>query len=140
MRNQQKILSISDIELRILETVEEFGEITPASLSSQVLSDVFRSASGEVIPDPLERATAVLNYLLEERYLFPYFGSRDGQELRNNVGRGLTPKGAERLFQLKHPVLFWLKHNWFPASIAVSTIALSLASIILGVMTSGSGD
>ena len=130
MRKQQPPRNVRDIELYILKTVNDFGEVHPDSLSSETLMSQFRAREGEVIPDPLEQATAVFNYLLEERYLFPYVSSNTGKELRDNVARGLTPKGYDRLQQLRHPKLYWFRNNWFPTVVAMSTIALSIASIV----------
>ena len=72
----------------------------------------------------------MFNYLLEERYLFPYMRASTGAEVRNNAARGLTPKGYDRLQQLRHPKLYWLRNNWFPMVVAISTLALSIASIV----------
>ena len=130
MKKQQPPRNVRDIELYILEAVDDFGEVLPGSLSSETLVGQFRAREGEVVPDPRQQYTAVLNYLLEERYLFPYMNARTGEEVLNYTARGLTPKGYDRLQQLRHPKLYWLRNNWFPTVVAISTLALSIASIV----------
>ena len=130
MKKRRRPHNVLDIELYILEAVNDFGEIRPGSLSSEMLRGQFPSRGGEIVPDPSQKATAVFNYLLEERYLFPYMSSSTGEEMRNYVARGLTPRGYDRLQQLKHPLMCWFKKNWFPVAVAVSTIVLSTASIV----------
>ena len=130
MKKQQHPRNGRDMELYILETVDDFGEILPGSLSSETLRSQFRARRGEVVPNLQQQATAVFNYLLEERYLFPFMDAHTGAEVLNYAARGLTPKGYDRLQQLRHPKLHWLRNNWFPTVVAISTLALSIASIV----------
>ena len=130
MKKQQPPRNVRDIELYILKAVDDSGEVLPGSLSYETLVVQFRAREGEVVPDLQQQATAVFNYLLEERYLFPFMDANTGEEMRNNVARGLTPKGYDRLQQLRRPKLYWLRNNWFPTVVAISTLALSIASIV----------
>lgn len=45
----------------------------------------------------------------------------------------LTPAGYRRLCQLRHPVAYWLRQNWFGAVIAVITAASALAGVGIGI-------
>ena len=80
--------------------------------------------------DTQQHLTAVINYLLEERFLYPYFDS-SGKELRDRYARGLTPKGLRRLRELRHPVLTWVGANWFGVVVAGITASIGVASIIV---------
>ena len=116
------------MERDILEAVFEFGEIRPNTQASKVLADKYSSAAGD--NSPRIQVTAMLNYLLEERLLFPYFNS-EGKELRDNVARAITPKGANRLQRLRHPARTWMIENWFPVVVSATTATIGLASIIV---------
>ena len=87
--------------------------------------------------DPQQQLTAVLNYLLEERYLYPYFDI-SGKELRDGYARGLTPKGIKRLRELKHPALTWAGANWFPVVVALITASIGVASIVVNLIVKSS--
>ena len=122
------------MERDILEAVYKFGEIRPGTTASQILADKYPLEEGK--NSPLTRVTVMLNYLLEERFLFPYFSSSTGEELRNNVARGITPKGLDRLRRLRHPVRTWIGENWFPVVIAAITATIGIASIVVNLITS----
>ena len=49
MKKQQHPRNGRDMELYILETVDDFGEILPGSLSSETLRSQFRARRGEVV-------------------------------------------------------------------------------------------
>lgn len=87
--------------------------------------------------DDKQALTAVLNYLVEQRFLDPMFNS-SGDELRNGYARGITPKGAERLRELKHPVRYWASKNWFPVCISIITATVGAGSIIANVIVKAS--
>ena len=74
----------------------------------------------------------IIRYLIEERYLFPTI------DLHNNVSlssaQGITPKGIERLNRLQHPVHTWIKDNWFPTTIAATTIIAAGASVAVNII------
>ena len=54
-------------------------------------------------------STVLMKYLVEERYLFPFFDGKTGKELTDYV-RGLTPKGlAEGYGSYKLRGMFGLK-------------------------------
>ena len=118
------------MERDILEAVYDFGEIRPKTRASQVLADKY----------PLEadnnasrtQVTVMLNYLLEERLLFPYFSRRE--ELRDGYARGITPKGLDRLQRLRHPVRTWIGENWFPVMVAGTTALIGVFSIVVNLI------
>ena len=122
--------TVRDMELDILSTVEEYGTIAefidegPTSASKALVAKYESFALKNEL-------TAVFNYLLEERYLYPYINQQTGKESMDSAARGLTPKGVTRLEQLRHPVRVWLKKNWFAVVIAFTTLAATIASIVM---------
>ena len=49
---------------------------------------------------------------------------------------GLTPMGEQRLYELDHPRLVWVKANWFPLAVAVVTTCVAIAQIVTSVVIS----
>ena len=120
------------MEREVLEAVYELGRITFDSPATKSLTEKYPDKGG--YDNPVQHLTVMVNYLLEERFLFPYFSSA-GEEQRQGDARGLTPKGFERLQQLRHPIRTWLGANWFPVVVAVTTAAVSVASMVITVLT-----
>ncbi len=114
------------LERDILEAVYENGRtLGPDTPAAQVLIQKYPSE------DEMQAVTVDLQYLLEQRYLWPYFGV-NGHELREGGGtRGITPKGIERLRQLRHPQVHWICANWFPFSVAVISATIGLTNIFV---------
>ena len=77
--------------------------------------------------------TCVIEGLIDEGHLLPSIDT-DGNRMRYFGSRGLTGKGAERLYQLEHPIRYWLQRNWFPAIVAFATILVSVATTIFTVI------
>ena len=47
----------------------------------------------------------------------------------------LTPEGWDYWQRLRlGPVLFWFKHNWFPATVAAATILVGIGTILAQVL------
>ena len=113
---------VKRMERDILETVNNLGRIRFGIGGEHPLTPKYPSTEDR------ERLTVVLGYLVEERYLFPFFGP-DGDEYRY-YARGITPKGLNRLQRLKHPIPTWFKDNWFAAIVAVMTVLIGIASIV----------
>ena len=122
------------MERDILEAVYELGEIRHGTRASQALADKYSLDAGD--NSPLIQVTAMLNYLVEERFLFPYFSSSSGEELRDGFARGITPKGLDRLKRLRHPVRTWIGENWFPLAVAVTTATIGILSIVVNLIAS----
>ena len=121
------------MERDILEAVYEVGEIRLETPAFQTLVDKYSSGTGD--NSPMVQVIVMLNYLVEERFLFPYF-SISGTEIRDGVARGITPKGLDRLKRLRHPVRTWIVENWFPVAVAVITAAIGIFSIIVNLIVS----
>ena len=122
------------MERDILEAAYELGEIRPGTHASQALSDKYSSDAGD--NSPRIQVTVMLNYLVEERLLFPYFSSSSGEEFRDSFARGITPKGLDRLKRLRHPVRTWIGENWFPVAVAVITATIGILSIVVDLIAS----
>ena len=118
------------MERDILEAVYDFGEIRPETRASQVLADKYPLEADNNAPRI--QVTVMLNYLLEERLLFPYFSR--GEELRDGYARGITPKGLDRLQRLRHPVRTWIGENWFPVMVAGTTALIGIFSIVVNLI------
>lgn len=120
--------NLARIERDILGAVYDKGEIAflngSHSPASQFLS---AKCSSE---QELQAVTITIQYLLEERYLFPFFDGRTREELRA-YARGITPKGIDRLRQLRHPALYWMQKNWFPLVVAVTSVAIGTTNVVV---------
>ena len=90
------------MERDILEAVYDFGEIRPRSPATQTLADKYPLEAGN--KSNQIQVMVMLNYLVEERFLFPYFSNPSGEERRDRFAKGITPKGLDRLQRLRHPV------------------------------------
>ena len=58
-----------------------------------------------------------------------------GYEGESYLALHLTPAGWEYSDRLRlGPVLYWLKHNWFPATVAAATILVGIGTILAQVL------
>ena len=122
------------MERDILEAACELGVIRHGTRASEALVDKYSSDAGD--NSPLVQVTVMLNYIVEERFLFPYFSSSSGTELRDGFARGITPKGLDRLKRLRHPVRTWIGENWFPVAVAGTTATIGILSIVVNLIVS----
>ena len=129
--------NVHRMERDILEAVHDIGPLgvednspTPAS---KVLIEKYIPTGGD---SDKQQLAALLNYLLEERYLYPYFDENSGKELRNLYARGITPKGISRLRELQCPVCAWIRANWFGVAVAAISAFIGIASIIAAIANS----
>ena len=122
-----KAFDVTRMELDILEAIHTQGDgdigyfngsFSPAS---QVLLEKYGNDD--------DRLTVVIDYLVEERYLFPLYEAT-GKILGGGYARGITPKGYRRLQELQHPFRTWVKANAFAV-----TVAAIMASIGIGIGT-----
>ena len=120
----QKEFDTSRSERDILEAASKFGMIGPFGDDSG-LKELTKKYGDD--KQTMQRLTVVIQYLLEERYLYPFFSS-DGEELRHHA-RGITPKGSERLKRMRHPIRTWMGANWFALSVAALTTIISIISV-----------
>lgn len=121
------------MEQDILEAAYNLGSIYGESSALKALLAKYpaqETGRSRDLNSPEQQLTVVINYLLEERYLYPFFTS-DGEEVRHGRARGITPKGIERLHRLQHPTATWLKNNWFPVVVATITACIGILSIVL---------
>ena len=118
-----------EIELDILKAVHELGPIRPTSPTK--LPAVQRLDSKYKSDREQQQVTVVINCLLEERLLFPYFSV--GKE-QSNMVRGITPKGLERLERLQHPRRTWMKENWFALVIALITGSSAIGGAVISAL------
>ena len=122
-------LDASRIERDILEVANQYGMMGPES--GKPAHDALTQKYGHD-RDMAQRITAVMQYLIEERYLFPLFNS-EGQE-SHLYARGITPKGSERLKEIRHPIRTWMRKNWFPLAIAALTATISMVSMVISLI------
>ena len=120
----QRELDTSRIERDILEAASKFGMIAPFGDQSG-LKELTKKYGDD--RQTMQSLTVVIQYLLEERYLYPFFDSK-GEELRHHA-RGITPKGSERLKRMRHPIRTWMGANWFALVVATLTTAISIISV-----------
>ena len=115
-------LDLKQMEQDILETVHSLGRIGPLmSPSSRALWEKYSST------DAGAYLNTVIDYLVEKRYLFPFFD--EAHKEVHATSAGLTPKGLRRLRELQHPWRTWVKKNWFPVAVAAITAFIGLLSV-----------
>ena len=119
---------VEKIERDILEAVYDKGMVGffdgSHSPAAQMLNAKYPAEQEQ------QAVMVIAQYLLEERYLFPFFDFDAGKESRNYV-RGITPKGIDKLRQLRRPWLHWICANWFPFSVAVISATIGLTNIFV---------
>ena len=115
----------AEVERFVLETVYDKGCLMANTDAQQVLNAKYPSESQQ------QFVTVTLQYLLEERYLWPYF-DKDGNELRSGgFTRGVTPKGIARLRKLRNPSRHWMSNNWFPLLIAGFSAGIAITNMVV---------
>ena len=127
------------MEKDILEKTYELGEIGlvqgPPSPATEALVDKYLSDEYGDDRKVNQQIGTTLSYLIEQRYLHPYL-NREGKEAKSPpYARGITPKGIERLKELQHPRVCWIRKNWFPLTIAAITALIGTASIIVNAIS-----
>ena len=126
-----KAFDVTQMERDILEAIHTQGDGDIGyfngsfSLASQVLLAKYGNDD--------DRLTVVIDYLVEERYLFPLYEAT-GKILGGGYARGITPKGYRRLQELQHPIRTWVDANWFAVFVAGFTAAISIASVVVNLI------
>ena len=113
-------------ERKLLEAATN-GPLRPGSDNLNAL----RKDIGELWDN--EGITALVDVLLESGHLWRFRDANTGDIVRP-MCRGITPKGVERLDQLRTPRKVWARNNWFALLIALSTISTSIGSVIVNIL------
>ena len=79
--------------------------------------------------DAYGQLVTIINYLVEKRYLFPYFDN-SRKEISGQAA-GLTPEGLKRLQELQCRIRAWVCENWFPVAVAGITAFIGIGSIVV---------
>ena len=116
--------NLKRLECDILEAVYDKGFVLPNSPASKVLSEKYPSEHEQQV------VTVTLLYLLEERYLWPFF-NHEGREKSAGHARGITPKGIDRLRKLQHPWWHWISKNWFPVLVTAISAGIGITNIFV---------
>ena len=130
------------MERDILEAAHKYGSIGRlyyADVSAaQLTTPASRAIAKKYLPsrkayrstqETYANLVAVIDYLVEKRYLLPYFDKE--RKERSGEAAGLTPEGLRRLQELRCRVRTWVINNWFPAIVAVVTITIGVSSIVV---------
>ena len=124
-----KALDVKQMERDILAVVHTQGDIGyfngSFSPASQVLLEKYRNND--------DRLTVVIDYLVEERYLFPFYEDT-GRIMGAGYARGITPKGYRRLQELQYPIRTWVGANWFAVTVAVITATIGIVSMVVNLI------
>lgn len=117
---------LRQMELDIFEAVDKHGRIGyfdgADSEATEYLSEKYPSEEEQ------QQVTVLIKYLLEKRYLFPFFSGKTGKELGPYV-RGLTPKGFDRMRRLQARKRTWIKDNWLALGVAATTTITGIGSV-----------
>ena len=126
-------LDVKRIELDILEAAHTGGRIGyfngDCSPATKALNEKYSTLEDQ------QQLTVVMAFLTEERYTFPIFDTSG--KLQHGYIRGITPKGQDRLQELKHPIRTWAKANWFAVVVAFTSASIGVASVIANVIVKG---
>lgn len=120
-------MDYKELEKTILGVVKEKAPLSP---QNQALLDELESKYKDVWDDEQFQyylLPAVVDYLVEKRYLWPYID--DEGKVVMAAARGITPKGLTRLEELEHPIRFFSRRNWFPITVAITGIVVGLFQI-----------
>lgn len=118
---------VEEMEYDVLMAAHELGAIRGAPSSrTKAATRLLEKYKSE---DERQQLTVVICHLTEERLVYPYFNQR-GEWPRDGDARAITSKGVSRLKELDAPSWAWLAKNWFPAAIALATLAVSITGIV----------
>lgn len=117
--------SLKNMELVILKAICKCGEIDlgNAKKSAAQLEISSKFDSGE----ESRQVRVFLNYLVQERFLFPFYDNN--KTPRFDSAMGITPKGLDRLNRLQHPACSWIYDNWFGAIVAGIMALIGMANV-----------
>ena len=108
------------MQKHVLETVERFGLLYPGNQDAWAAVD--SAGYG------MEEYSLCCRALIHDGYLVPATEERNNESgPSDRFPECLSVKGQNYLYELQHPILVWLKRNWFAAMIAGATIVASLA-------------
>ena len=126
-------LNMAMVERDVLRAVYDYGGIRPG-LDGPDTAYAWLAEKYDMSDLSTSRlVTCVNDYLVEQRYLWPYFDS-ENRQVRPSMVRSITPKGIDRLQELEHPVGTWVSRNWFPVVVAIVTSALALGDLALRIV------
>ena len=126
-------LDVNEVERDILEAAYTLGRIGYFGGSHSPASQSLFEKYDKEDDDVSQSLTVVLNWLIEERYLFPFFDANTGKEL-SLYARGITPKGYRRLQELRHPVRTWIRANWFGVLVLCATVLIGVGSMAVSLI------
>ncbi len=121
---------VTQMELDILEAVHTMGSVGYLNGSNTPATEILLEKYGS--EEANRQLNVLLAYLIEKRYLFPYFGT-NGKEL-SGYAQGITPKGVNRLQELQHPIRTWVRANWFAVVVAGITATIGIASMVINLI------
>ena len=129
---------VSRMEREALEAAYTVGEI--ARLEDNPFSPPYLLYAGD--ESSTKQLEIVIEYLVEERFLFSYV-HRGNHSQTMKVGRagGITPKGMDRLRELRSPRRVWFEKNRLPAIVAGAAVfggAASVASVVVNLLIGAS--
>ena len=96
------------MDRQILETAASGEIMTPNH-------PAFKSMCDSQPAEHDQALTCTLIHLVNHGYLVQLY-EKDGNEARNGWSRGMSPRGYQRLQQIRHPIRSWTSQNWFPLS------------------------
>ena len=118
---------IEKVRIDLLEMVASTSSPDP-DISPLQTSEIWRKRFPH---DEGMLRTDLMAELMDEGYITPI--ERD--EHSNAKGGGgwssITWKGMRHLDELKHPTYYWLRRNWFAATVAAVTTVVSVGSLVL---------
>ena len=109
-------LPVREMEFDILQFIDESSEFRrlDGNLSAnERLKRKYKSQREQ------EQLRVMMDFLEDERFLYRYSGPYQG--------RGITPKGLDRLYRLEHTYLSFVKDNWFKLFVAAPAALASIA-------------
>ena len=102
------------MEKDVLRAIADHGGVSPRSEATKTLLEKYPDEDHSDGHMGLFKVTDMLDGLVDDRLLRPAM-DQDGKTLRA-ASNGLTPKGWERLYELEHPIKYWMQKQWFPFS------------------------
>lgn len=130
--------SVVGAEVRKMERCILEAAYTSGAITSE-LWDIVYTLYADGSERTRKQLEIVLDYLVEQRFLFPYIRQVNSTQTITLPGHagGITPKGIDRLWELRYPRYTWFKKNFLAvvvAAVAAVGGAAQVASVVVNLI------
>ena len=120
-------MDIKEMELDVLEMAHDCGLLHPDNSKFNTRCDVIKERHDCNDSSILN----IIDSLVLNRYLL---GLGEHNSYALGRARGITPKGYDRLQELKYPTKVWVKKNWFGVFVLGITTVVNITAIVVNAL------